>query len=94
VVELPFAADSCPCVEKLRTVLPLTVGIRAGEGEGGAREPTCSSSGSVRSACDSWSRLVTRSFHVTNASTREHSRGDDAASAPSSEPSPTESRDQ
>jgi hypothetical protein len=27
-VELPWAADSCPCVEKLRTVLPLTVGIR------------------------------------------------------------------
>jgi pyruvate kinase len=25
VVELPCAADSCPCVEKLRTVLPLTV---------------------------------------------------------------------
>jgi hypothetical protein len=30
VVELPFAADSCPCVEKLRTVLPLTGGIRDG----------------------------------------------------------------
>jgi hypothetical protein len=30
VVELPFAADCCPCVEKLRTVLPLTVGIRDG----------------------------------------------------------------
>jgi hypothetical protein len=30
VLELPFAADSCPCVEKLRTVLPLTVGIRDG----------------------------------------------------------------
>jgi hypothetical protein len=29
VVELPWAADSCPCVEnKLRTVLPVTVGIR------------------------------------------------------------------
>jgi len=28
VVELPFAADSCPWVGKLRTVLPLTVGIR------------------------------------------------------------------
>ena len=28
VVELPFAADSCPCVEELRTVLSLTVGIR------------------------------------------------------------------
>jgi hypothetical protein len=28
VVELPWAADSCPRVEKLRTVLPLTVGIR------------------------------------------------------------------
>jgi hypothetical protein len=27
---LPWAADSCPCVEKLRTVLPLTVGIRDG----------------------------------------------------------------
>jgi hypothetical protein len=25
VVELPFAADCCPCVEKLRTVLPFTV---------------------------------------------------------------------
>ena len=25
-----FAADSCPCVEKLRTVSPLTVGIRDG----------------------------------------------------------------
>jgi hypothetical protein len=24
-VELPWAADSCPCVEKQRTVLPLTV---------------------------------------------------------------------
>jgi hypothetical protein len=23
-VKLPFAADCCPCVEKLRTVLPLT----------------------------------------------------------------------
>jgi hypothetical protein len=30
VVELPFAADSWPSVEKLRTVLPLTVGIRDG----------------------------------------------------------------
>jgi hypothetical protein len=30
VVELPWAADNCPCVEKLRTVLPLTVGIRDG----------------------------------------------------------------
>jgi hypothetical protein len=29
-VELPFAADSCPWVGKLRTVLPLTVGIRDG----------------------------------------------------------------
>jgi hypothetical protein len=29
VVELPFAADSCPC-EKLRTVLPFSVGIRDG----------------------------------------------------------------
>ena len=28
VVELPRAADSCPSVEKLRTVLPVTVGIR------------------------------------------------------------------
>jgi hypothetical protein len=30
VVELPFAADRCPWVEKLRTALPLTVGIRDG----------------------------------------------------------------
>jgi hypothetical protein len=30
VVELPWAADCCPCVEKLRTVLPLAVGIRDG----------------------------------------------------------------
>jgi hypothetical protein len=30
VVELPFAADCCPCVEKLRTVSPVTVGIRDG----------------------------------------------------------------
>jgi hypothetical protein len=30
VVELPWAADCCPCVEKLRTVLPFTVGIRDG----------------------------------------------------------------
>jgi hypothetical protein len=29
VAELSFAADYCPC-EKLRTVLPLTVGIRDG----------------------------------------------------------------
>jgi hypothetical protein len=29
-VELPFAADCCPCVEKLRTVLPFSVGIRDG----------------------------------------------------------------
>jgi hypothetical protein len=29
-VRLPFAADSCPCVEKLRAVVPLTVGIRDG----------------------------------------------------------------
>jgi hypothetical protein len=28
VVELPWAADRCPWVEKLRTVLPLPVGIR------------------------------------------------------------------
>jgi hypothetical protein len=28
VVELPWAADSCPWLGKLRTVLPLTVGIR------------------------------------------------------------------
>jgi hypothetical protein len=26
VVRLPFAADCCPCVGKLRTVLPLTLG--------------------------------------------------------------------
>jgi hypothetical protein len=30
VVELPWAAGCCPCVEKLRTVLPLTDGIRDG----------------------------------------------------------------
>jgi hypothetical protein len=30
VVELPWAADCCPYVEKLRTALPLTVGIRHG----------------------------------------------------------------
>jgi hypothetical protein len=30
VVELPWAADGFPCVEKLRTVLPLTGGIRDG----------------------------------------------------------------
>jgi hypothetical protein len=30
VVELPFAADCCPCEEKLRTVLAFTVGIRDG----------------------------------------------------------------
>jgi hypothetical protein len=30
VVELPFAADCCPWVEKLRTVLPFTVGFRDG----------------------------------------------------------------
>jgi hypothetical protein len=30
VVELPWAADCCPCVEKLRTVLPFSVGIRDG----------------------------------------------------------------
>jgi hypothetical protein len=28
VVELPWAADCCPCVEKLRTVLPLTARVR------------------------------------------------------------------
>jgi hypothetical protein len=28
VVELPWAAGCSPCVEKLRAVLPLTVGIR------------------------------------------------------------------
>jgi hypothetical protein len=28
VVGLLFAAGSCPCVEKLRPVLPFTVGIR------------------------------------------------------------------
>ena len=28
--EHPFAADRCPCVEKLRTVVPSTVGIRDG----------------------------------------------------------------
>jgi hypothetical protein len=37
VVELPFAADCCPCVEKLRTVLPLTGGIRDGGGAFGQR---------------------------------------------------------
>ena len=30
MVKLPFAADCCPCVEKLRTVSPFTVGIRDG----------------------------------------------------------------
>ena len=30
MVELPFAADCCPLVGKLRTVLPLAVGIRDG----------------------------------------------------------------
>jgi hypothetical protein len=33
VVELPWAADSCPWVEKLRTVLPFTDGIALGGGE-------------------------------------------------------------
>jgi hypothetical protein len=33
VVELPWAADCRPCVEKLRTVLPVTVGIRGWCGE-------------------------------------------------------------
>ena len=28
MVELPWAAECCPCVAKLRTVLPFTVGIR------------------------------------------------------------------
>jgi hypothetical protein len=36
VVELPFAADCCSCVEKLRTVLSFTVGIK--ERGGGVRE--------------------------------------------------------
>ena len=30
MVELPFAVDCCPCVEKLRAVLPVTVGTRDG----------------------------------------------------------------
>ena len=30
VVKPPWAVDYCPCVEKLRTVLPFTVGIRDG----------------------------------------------------------------
>jgi hypothetical protein len=30
VVELPWDADCCPCVEELRTVVPLTVGFRDG----------------------------------------------------------------
>ena len=30
VVEPPFASDCCQCVEKPRTVLPLTAGIRDG----------------------------------------------------------------
>ena len=30
VVRLPFAAECCPCVDKLRTVLPFAVGIRDG----------------------------------------------------------------
>jgi hypothetical protein len=30
VVELACAADCCQCVEKLRTVLPFTIGIRDG----------------------------------------------------------------
>jgi hypothetical protein len=30
LVELPWAADRCPCVDKLRTLLPLTVGTRDG----------------------------------------------------------------
>jgi hypothetical protein len=30
VVRLPFAADCCPCVAKLRTELPFSVGIRDG----------------------------------------------------------------
>ena len=28
MVKLPSAADRCPCVEKLRTVLTIIVGIR------------------------------------------------------------------
>jgi hypothetical protein len=38
VVEPPWAADCCPCVERLRTVLPLpsrSVGVRGCAGQGG-----------------------------------------------------------
>ena len=43
VVELPFAADSCPWVEKLRTVLlvPLTVGYQRRCGAFGVDASTC-----------------------------------------------------
>jgi hypothetical protein len=56
-VELPFAADCCPCVEKLGTVLPLTVGIRDGVVQlvsmytgGGISSPLSPAAGSLRVA--------------------------------------------
>jgi hypothetical protein len=38
VVRLPFAADCCPCAEKLRTVLTLTVDIKRRCGAFGVHE--------------------------------------------------------
>jgi hypothetical protein len=41
VVELPFAADCCPCVEKLRTVLPFTVVRRVPRVRAESSLPAC-----------------------------------------------------
>jgi hypothetical protein len=55
VVELPFAADCPPCVEKLRTVLPLTVGVRDGGSRGRGR---------VALSRLGWSELSGRYMHL------------------------------
>jgi hypothetical protein len=45
VVELPWAADSCPCVGKLRTVVTLTVGVQRRCGAVGVDSSTCAYGG-------------------------------------------------
>jgi hypothetical protein len=77
VVELPCAADCCPCVENLRTVLPSTVGIRDGAvqlvstlgsarlGGGGGVAQECSKGTYVRSLVFDIGRALGTAAHMT-----------------------------
>ena len=66
MVELPFAAGCRPCVEKLRTVLALTVGIR-----GGAVQLVSTLGGAVISARAELGSIIMSALHVATVLTHQ-----------------------